>query len=217
MARTTKVVNKRTTGSKNSNTNNGKGFFGKSFDLKSRKVQFFVVILIVAILGGGYFTFKSFASTASATFMPADLAAIGPNGSRGSIVTELQPGAKKNKQVYESWGGGSHIVPSSGAPNSYAIMDPVLKASRGKQSRICLFARGVEGNVGIRISTPGITNPSFVQDFIFGPDYSLQCTNPFITDTKQIDLFGVKAGYIQHMNIGGAKTYRIGYLTFEVL
>ncbi|USN95601.1 MAG: hypothetical protein H6793_00320 [Candidatus Nomurabacteria bacterium] len=63
MARTTKVVNKRTTSSKNSNTSKSKGFFGKSFDLKSRKVQFFVVILIVAILGGGYFTLKSFAFT----------------------------------------------------------------------------------------------------------------------------------------------------------
>ena len=69
MAKTTKVVNKRTTGSKNSNTNNGKGFFGKSFDLKSRKVQFFVVILIVAILGGGYFTFKSFAAAYTITVM----------------------------------------------------------------------------------------------------------------------------------------------------
>jgi len=68
MARTTKVVNKRTTSSKNSNTSKSKGFFGKSFDLKSRKVQFFVVILIVAILGGGYFTLKSFAATALDTY-----------------------------------------------------------------------------------------------------------------------------------------------------
>lgn len=40
-----------------------KGFLGKKFNLQSRKVQFFVVILIVAILGGGYFTYKSFAAT----------------------------------------------------------------------------------------------------------------------------------------------------------
>ncbi|MFO0887438.1 MAG: hypothetical protein U0413_04420 [Candidatus Saccharimonadales bacterium] len=72
MAKTTKVVNKRTTSSKNSNTNNGKGFFGKSFDLKSRKVQFFVVILIVAILGGGYFTLKSFAATVAYSYSPVN-------------------------------------------------------------------------------------------------------------------------------------------------
>lgn len=30
-----------------------KGLFGKSFDLRNRKVQFFVFILIIAVLGGG--------------------------------------------------------------------------------------------------------------------------------------------------------------------
>lgn len=35
----------------------------RRFDLTNKKVQFFVVIGIVAILGGGYFTFRSFAAT----------------------------------------------------------------------------------------------------------------------------------------------------------
>lgn len=45
---------------KSAKASTGKGL-KKSFDLKSRKVQFFVVIAIVALLGGGWFTYKSFA------------------------------------------------------------------------------------------------------------------------------------------------------------
>ncbi len=56
MAKST--TNNKKTVSKKQN----KSFFGKKFDLKSRKVQFFVSILIIAILGGGYFTFRSFAA-----------------------------------------------------------------------------------------------------------------------------------------------------------
>lgn len=43
-----------------------KGFFGKKFDLKDRKVQFFVFIMIFAILGGGWNVYKSFASAGQA-------------------------------------------------------------------------------------------------------------------------------------------------------
>lgn len=39
-----------------------KSGFKRRFDITNKKVQFFVVIGIVAILGGGYFTFKSFAA-----------------------------------------------------------------------------------------------------------------------------------------------------------
>ncbi len=45
-----------------------KGLLGRSFNLQSRKVQFVVFILVVAILGGGWFTYKSFAATASWTY-----------------------------------------------------------------------------------------------------------------------------------------------------
>ncbi len=43
-----------------------KGLFGKSFDLRNRKVQFFVFILIIAVLGGGWNVYKSFASAGQA-------------------------------------------------------------------------------------------------------------------------------------------------------
>lgn len=43
-----------------------KGFFGKRFDLRNKKVKFFVFILIFAILGGGWNVYKSFASAGQA-------------------------------------------------------------------------------------------------------------------------------------------------------
>jgi len=49
-----------------------KSFFGKKFDIKSRKVQFFVSILVIAILGGGYFTFKSFAAVNDFVYTPSN-------------------------------------------------------------------------------------------------------------------------------------------------
>jgi len=48
---------------KNPNKKSKTSLFKKRFDLTNRKVQFFVVIAIFAILGGGYFTFRSFAAT----------------------------------------------------------------------------------------------------------------------------------------------------------
>jgi len=39
-----------------------KSFFKKRFDLTNKKVRFFVVISIFVILGGGYFTYRSFAA-----------------------------------------------------------------------------------------------------------------------------------------------------------
>lgn len=38
-------------------------FFKNSFNLANKKVRFFVVIGVFVILGGGYFTYKSFAAT----------------------------------------------------------------------------------------------------------------------------------------------------------
>ena len=57
------TVTKRT-----SSASSKKNGLKKRFDLTNRKVQFFVVIAIVAVLGGGYFTVRSFANTIAATW-----------------------------------------------------------------------------------------------------------------------------------------------------
>lgn len=51
----------------------------RRLDLTNKKVQFFVVIGIVAILGGGYFTVKSFASTVLYRISPSDIWCSGSN------------------------------------------------------------------------------------------------------------------------------------------
>lgn len=61
-----KTTNKRTNNNyQTSNNKNSKrtSLLKSKFNLQSRKVQFFVVILIIAVIGGGYFTYKSFAAT----------------------------------------------------------------------------------------------------------------------------------------------------------
>ena len=75
----------------------------RRFNLQSRKVQFFVVIFIVAILGGGYFTFKSFAATSILHMEPGS-----PNATFYSQFTSypdckrqiISEPSKNNKSVW---------------------------------------------------------------------------------------------------------------------
>lgn len=59
--------------SKKTKVSKGTGLKRK-FDLSNRRVQFFVTIAIVALLGGGWFTYKSFAAVAPlASYSPTAL------------------------------------------------------------------------------------------------------------------------------------------------
>ncbi|USN95597.1 MAG: hypothetical protein H6793_00300 [Candidatus Nomurabacteria bacterium] len=213
MARTTKVVNKRTTSSKNSNTSKSKGFFGKSFDLKSRKVQFFVVILIVAILGGGYFTLKSFAATSdSLMLIPGDYELVSAH-----YLTETAPGLKANKTVTELNPGGSIIIDPTYSPGAKKLRD-FLDTVSGQQVVICALVRGVDGSYPVRIGAKG-----------FGPDYNLVSkTTPSLptSDYTKVcsDSITVspqrKWGSVSITNSDGTgnfinSTARVGYVTIE--
>ena len=216
MAKATKVAPKHTSTSSKSSVVKKKGLLGRSFNLQSRRVQFFVVILIVAILGGGYFTYKSFAAT-SVQFTPTEIYTRIGGGNNGYLVTELQQGAKKNTQVFESASNFSAQLHSDVTPNYIQRMDPVLRASKGMNARICLYARGSGGHTRIRVSSSGYADTNFSQELVFGPDgYVLQCTAPFVISPSRIDLFGARAGDISHQKIDGA-SYRLGYISFEVL
>ncbi len=101
----TKTPIKKTTRTTTKTTTQKKGFFKRRFNLQSRKVQFVVVILIVAILGGGWFTYKSFAATVSYSFSPANdtlkctHTCVNGNGKvtesqkNGAVVLLLKPSA----------------------------------------------------------------------------------------------------------------------------
>lgn len=91
---------------KTNNTNKArkKGLLSKRFSLKSRKTQFFVFVLVVAILGGGYYTYKSYAagtSIASASVANGSLVcASGP-------CSYVRDTAKNNNYVIKLSKGGS--------------------------------------------------------------------------------------------------------------
>lgn len=84
MAKVKKTANKRSSAIKASS---GKGW-KKKFNLQSRKVQFFVVIAIVALLGGGWFTYKSFADSNAAQIAASSLTK--------NTTTETKPGTGKS-------------------------------------------------------------------------------------------------------------------------
>ena len=190
MARTTKVVNKRTTGSKNSNTNNGKGFFGKSFDLKSRKVQFFVVILIVAILGGGYFTLKSFAATtitdtytvANRRLRSVNLSESFSRNCYGKIVTE------QDKNGTQSIG----LVCSAGSTASRYSVSAVsegvkLLSSSTPNYRYCAATKGVAPTLTFQPryqDLSGATNEVRITNFNSG-GFTPVCTNWFSFSSRK--------------------------------
>lgn len=71
MPKTTKTTRKASSASAK------KSGLKRRFDLANKKVQFLVVIGIVAVLGGGYFTVKSFASTVVYTRLPNQLKIVG--------------------------------------------------------------------------------------------------------------------------------------------
>ena len=154
MAKTTKAPAKRTTVKQNKKSKQV-GIFGKSFDLKSRKVQFFVSIFIIAILGGGYFTFKSFAFKAylKTTY---GLSQLSPyelrNGTTASqatypklnTITELERNSnqKNNAGVIElPWRYGVTWTVSGSDIGTNKI------ALNKQQLRICALARK-NGNQG---------------------------------------------------------------------
>lgn len=74
-----------------------KSILGRSFNLRSRKVQFVITILVIAVLGGGYFTFKSFAADLTYSFSPKQLSGYFPTNARSSkCYTNLTTDSSKN-------------------------------------------------------------------------------------------------------------------------
>lgn len=126
----------------------------RRFDLTNKKVQFFVVIGIVAILGGGYFTFKSFAAP-STLFGPSELKNI---DGRYPVkqVTELQYGNKKNTIVAEvSVASFMQLT-----DDAKVKLNNFLELYPGKKVKICVNGRTTEKStpVGIRIRVTGDTS-----------------------------------------------------------
>lgn len=106
----------------------------RRFDLTNKKVQFFVVIAIVAVLGGGYYTVRSFADTTTYRFQPSDFTLscnmqYSPPGSCERI-TESSSGQKSGAVVLRMKQGGE-------ATGNRNTLFPA-----GNESRMCYTAKG---------------------------------------------------------------------------
>ncbi len=152
----------------------------RQFDLTNRKVQFFVVIGIFAILGGGYFTFRSFAQ-ASWNYAGSD-----KNISLRNIYPESpctlnrSADASKNNQIVINM-----LCPKDGqatavTPNTYLI--------GGSSYRYCASIKG-GGTVQLIIDdSGGFTGGSASKDFnvINNDSYNTYCTpgTPVLTRSQ---------------------------------
>lgn len=141
MAKTTKKAPKRAT------TTKKKGFLGRSFNLRSRKVQFMVFILIVAILGGGYYTYKSFAASQSWPYTIASHNLIA--APKGSCQTSYYEEPQKNKMLV--W---SIACPADRAGNSAQVntLYSALPAGWGGTYRFCAYVKGVASSLSVAYS-----------------------------------------------------------------
>lgn len=104
----------------------------RRFDLTNRKVQFFVVIAIVAVLGGGWFTYRSFAAEATLyTFTPQ-------NGALECLLRDyckqFQDTSKNNMNVFQIYGA------PDGSPSEITTTRMYLIA--GTTYNVCVSAKG---------------------------------------------------------------------------
>lgn len=174
MAKTTKPVPKRTT----SSSSKKQGFLKRSFNLKSRKVQFFIVILIVAVLGGGYYTYKSFAAVQSwsYTISQGNLAldtAGSSNRCKGWIYNEP---AKNNKPV---WSLSCPKYDGKGAYPIAAVMKGAYLPNSSYRGyyRSCAYIKG-RGTIRMYMSAPAVSNTKYHN--VNASNYQYYCTDTLV-------------------------------------
>lgn len=134
MAKTSKTTKRPTASS-----GKKKGILGRSFNLKSRKVQFVVAILIVAILGGGYFTYKSFAATKIYTYTPA-YGNLTTNASTANCsANRSSEPSKNNTAIFVIGCNGRNLYGEAKISTSGAY---ITQAIVNTQWRACFMVKG---------------------------------------------------------------------------
>lgn len=136
MAKTSKITKKATVSS-----GKQKGLLRRSFNLKSRKVQFFVSVLVIAIVGAGYFTFKSFAGTVVGSWGYANIRCL-TTTTTCRFATEPVAGAKNQANGME--------LTYTGSMQTMTSIPFLYNASY----QICVTAKG---NGFLRLNGPSFT------------------------------------------------------------
>lgn len=168
MAKVTKSVKRPATSSSIKSVGKSrKGLFGRRFNLQSRKVQFVVFILIVAVLGGGYYTYKSFAASWTYSLSNNNLAAT-PNGSACQAVPYNEP-AKGNARVWSITCQPTSALPSSNV--EVKTVGSYLPSGYSGNYRFCAY---VKGRGKFELYMAGAQKTSFYE--INYPDYKYVCT-----------------------------------------
>ncbi len=145
----------------------------KRFDLNNKRVQFFVVVGIVALLGGGWFTYKSFAANVLKTWtVPTNLACghlnrAGQNGC--NVVSDPQ---KNNSSVVVL------STDTSAQPTLSGITitrNSPVKLTGNRKYDVCALVKGV-GQMDIRLTQTDSSGASFHGDL--GAFKNIQINSP---------------------------------------
>ncbi len=147
MAKPTKTAPKRTNKSK---TKKGKlDFLTNRINFKSRKTQFILTILVFALVGGAWFTYKSFAATATATWAPEGTA-VWVQDLGGCKTQNINDMAKNNIKVWNVACPPLSVNATIRPLTDISAKSPVFLGV-GKY-RACSMVKG-SGNIKVEISS----------------------------------------------------------------
>jgi hypothetical protein len=178
MAKPTKTAPKRTNKSK---TKKGKlDFLTNRINFKSRKTQFILTILVFALVGGAWFTYKSFAATEVYSYSPVN----GTLKCYNKIVTSCSQisdtGIGKNSTTVLKFDGGHGSA--SGSSKAYIVA--------GSQYRTCVIAKSL-GPVEFSVNPNVISFNDIIHMTGNGNSYQKACTIPWTMSTTGYQSVGV--------------------------
>lgn len=176
---------KKSTATKSKVSSNKKSGLLSRINFKSRKTQFFTVILLVAVMGGGWFTYRSFASENVST------ANISNNKLRCvSACSTPSEAAKNNLPVIELGYSGNAF-----SLNEFFGFNPVPSAVD-----VCLYATSGGGVVNVRVTDRGAGGRLLHEDqYNIVGDYKWYCLPTVRTSGSA---FGVRVGISAIKNTG---------------
>ncbi len=167
----TKTPIKKTTTKKTVKTNQKKGF------LDNTRNRFVVTVLFIAILGGGFFVYKSFAATASWTFLPS--------GGLSTAATAPCKAAKATEASKNNLAIINLSCTGSGGSASASVVGSAIPVSLVNQSfRLCATIKGT-GYVNVGLSVPTLSGNSTTNTSVPATgSYKDACTQYAVKATK---------------------------------
>ena len=127
-----------------------KGILSK-INFRSRKTQFIASILVIAIAGAGYFTYQSFAATASWSYTVANGGLETPPKSSTLCSMSTQADASKNNTVVQVLGCGGNATQTLVSTRGGYVAKSQIPGSW----RACFVVKGGGTNLRAFIYPPG--------------------------------------------------------------